>query len=121
MNLECGLLVDAIYCYGGLLVNNVIDSSLYSLPLTNFPNNKSMINLAKTWNLINYTNTEYVLEGRRRANSAVYNSNSLFVTGGYTYNGTMITNQTIVYNRDANTWQTLNTYVDTSSNSIRQM
>ncbi|EPB88935.1 hypothetical protein HMPREF1544_04195 [Mucor circinelloides 1006PhL] len=121
MNLECGLLVDAIYCYGGLLVNNVIDSSLYSLPLTNFPNNKSMINLAKTWNLINYTNTEYVLEGRRRANSAVYNSNSLFVTGGYTYNGTMITNQTIVYNRDANTWQTLNTYVDTSSNSIRQI
>ncbi|KAL9556374.1 hypothetical protein PS6_002361 [Mucor atramentarius] len=80
-----------------------------------------MINLAKTWNLINYTNTEYVLEGRRRANSAVYNNNSLFVTGGYTYNGTMITNQTIVYNRDENTWRTLNTYVDTSSNSTRQI
>lgn len=98
-----------------------MDSDLYSLPLTNLPNNKSMINLAKTWSLINYTNIEYVLEDRRRANSAVYNNNSLFITGGYTYNGTMIKNQTIVYNRDTNTWQTLSTYADANSSSIRQM
>ncbi|CAO3611277.1 unnamed protein product [Mucor fragilis] len=98
-----------------------MDSDLYSLPLTNLPNNKSMINLAKTWSLINYTNIEYVLEDRRRANSAVYNNNSLFITGGYTYNGTMIKNQTIVYNRDTNTWQTLSTYADANSSSIRQI
>ncbi|KAL9560294.1 hypothetical protein MBANPS3_000021 [Mucor bainieri] len=118
---QCGLLVDSIYCYGGLLVGNAMDSDLYSLPVANLPSNKSMINLAKTWNLINYTNTEYILEDRRRANSAVYNNNSLFITGGYTYNGTMITNQTIVYNRDTNTWQTLSTYADTNSSSIRQI
>ncbi|KAF1806423.1 hypothetical protein FB192DRAFT_1294347 [Mucor lusitanicus] len=118
---QCGLLVDSIYCYGGLLAGNSMDSDLYSLPLTNLPSNKSMINLAKTWNLINYTNTDYVLEDRRRANSAVYNNNSLFITGGYTYNGTMITNQTIVYNRDTNTWQTLSTYADANSSSIRQI
>lgn len=80
-----------------------------------------MINLAKTWTLVNYSNSDYVLEDRRRANSAVYNNNSLFITGGYTYNGTMITNQTIVYNRDSNTWQTLNTYADANSSSVRQM
>lgn len=98
-----------------------MDSDLYSLPVTNLPNNKSMINLAKTWILINHSNTDYVLEDRRRANSAVYNNNSLFITGGYTYNGTMITNQTIVYSRDSNTWQTLSTYADANSSSVRQM
>ncbi|GAN07072.1 hypothetical protein MAM1_0147c06562 [Mucor ambiguus] len=118
---QCGLLVDSIYCFGGSLTDGVIDSGLYSLPLTNLPNNKTMINLAKTWNLINHTNTEYILENRRRANSAVYNNNSLFITGGYTYNGTMITNQTIAYNRDTNTWQTLGTYVDANYSSIRQI
>ncbi|KAK4509886.1 uncharacterized protein ATC70_007190 [Mucor velutinosus] len=118
---ECGLLGDSIYCYGGLLMGNAMDTNIYSLPLTNLSNNKSMINLAKTWNLINHTNTRYVLEGRRRANSAVYNNNSLFITGGYTYNGTIITNQTIVYNRNTNTWQTLSTYADANTSSIRQI
>ncbi|CEP09085.1 hypothetical protein [Parasitella parasitica] len=118
---QCGLLVDSIYCYGGLLVGSAIDSDLYSLPLTNLPNNKSMINFAKTWVQIKYANTDYVLEDRRRANSAVYNNNTLFITGGYTYNGTMITNQTITYNRDTNTWQTLSTYSDAKSSSVRQI
>ncbi|KAI8644094.1 hypothetical protein BD408DRAFT_413714 [Parasitella parasitica] len=118
---QCGFLVDSIYCYGGLLMSNNIDSDLYSLPLTNLTNNKSMINFAKTWVQINYTNTDYILEDRRRANSVVYNENTLFITGGYTYNGTMIKNQTIAYSRDTNAWQTLSTYTDAKSSSARQI
>lgn len=81
------------------MLDNNLDTNLYSLLLTDFSVSKSMIDLAQTWILINHTNTDYIIERRRRASSAVYDNNLLFITGGYTYNNISLRNQTIVYTK----------------------
>ncbi|RCI03309.1 hypothetical protein CU098_011802 [Rhizopus stolonifer] len=118
---QCALIQNSIYCYGGLLGNgSVIDTTLYSMPLVDLPNNKSMINLAKTWNIVNATNVDFILEPRRRTHSVSYNNSTLLITGGYTYNNTALVNQTVAYHADTNTWENLGYYTD-SQGRVKQI
>ncbi|CEP09407.1 hypothetical protein [Parasitella parasitica] len=90
-----------------------------TLSLSNLPNSNgsSMNDLAGSWMLVNHSNQEYQLEGRRKAAFTAHNNNTLFISGGYVSNLTDFDNQTIAYNSDTNTWRTLRNYTDKSGGS----
>ncbi|KAI8638726.1 hypothetical protein BD408DRAFT_13742 [Parasitella parasitica] len=117
---QCGLLGESIYCFGGYLENELNDNKLYRLSLSNWPNGTSLSDLNQSWTLVNHSNSEYRLERRRKAAAAVYSNNTLFITGGYTSGSAVYKNQTIAYNRDTNTWHTLNNYTAVSG-SVQQI
>lgn len=117
--LDCDILLGTkIFCYGGA-INGSIDTTLYSLDLSSFTtdsqgNNKTLDQLSAQWTPVTAFNN-YVLEGRRTANSVSFNNNTLLIQGGLSYG--KLANVTIAYHADSNTWETLPAYTVAAANS----
>jgi hypothetical protein len=113
-------------CFGGTFVNNTISDKLYSLDLDNLTISDgtftSINQASQQWVEVTPINSaNYIIEPRTKAASIVYGNNTLLIYGGYTFNGAKkLTNQTIAYYYDTNSWGTLPSYYSTP-NETKQM
>lgn len=123
ITIDCGLLQDRIYCYGGsdgTVDKPIEDTTMFVLDITQ-ANGSSMSDLQNNWK-VDTTNVYGVnTEKRRNSMSAVVGGNQLVISGGFGGVGTAVSivNQTIAFNVETKSWKSYPNYMEGTIN--RQM
>lgn len=113
--IACGYVGGQIYCSGGdtspsLTSGNTIETSLYSLNISNF-NGKSSDSMSNQWNKVEPA-SPFQTESRRTPTSIVLSDGKQFlIQGGHNMYGNKLTNQSIIYDTSSNTWSKARSYV----------
>ncbi|KAG2230225.1 hypothetical protein BDF21DRAFT_490689 [Thamnidium elegans] len=111
---SCGYVGGQIYCSGGdtspsLTSDNSIDTTLYSLNISNF-DGKSSDSMSNQWNKV-VPASPFQTENRRTPTSIVLSDGKRFlIQGGHNMYGNKLSNQSIIYDTSSNTWSKARSY-----------
>jgi hypothetical protein len=120
--IDCGLLSNNIYCFGGIPVgdNANSDSTINMLDLT-ICNGETAAEIQKKWMAVSSDTNGVNIQARYRPQAiALPDGNGFLISGGYSSTTTSIVDQTIVYNASTNKWSKYQNFEDGSYGN-RQM
>lgn len=110
-----------MYCYGGYVKGSLDNDTLIALDI-NSNNGAPYQNLISQWVAVAPQSSTINFGFRAFAQAVpLPDGKRLLIQGGYNYESSPLTDQSIVYNAETNAWEKFSNYYDANNGGDRQM